>query len=271
MRAVEQTEKETHLHIRMPQRAHLYSVVLFIAALYPALKGKYLSSLELLFYASMIYVMFIVIGKIYTLAKERRPKMRVLILLFAVSMFLSLFIRSFGLIQSSNMYTIYRLINYSGRVVVLVLLFFEFRRKGFIEAKFKKEAVLHPVEARFAKSTIKTYIIVAIVASILTYFMLSVFQFTFDTHVKDEFSHLSQSTTIVNFTLKGEFDGIRNDLILLSKNKEIADFSQNAEADMEEFYNLNKEFLLSISRIGENGKLVFAYPDKSEIGKDISS
>ena len=271
LRAVEQTEKEVHRGIRMPQRARLYSVVIFIVALYPALKGKYLSSLELLFYASMIYVMFIAIGKIYTLAKERRPKMRVLILLFAVSMFLSLFIRSFGLIQSSNMYTIYRLINYSGRVVVLVLLFFEFRRKGFIEAKFKKEAVLHPVEARFAKSTIKTYIIVAIVASILTYFILSTLQFTFNEYVKEEFSHLSQSTAIVNFTLKGEFDGIRNDLILLSKNKEIADFSQNAEADMEEFYNLNKEFLLSISRIGENGKLVFAYPDKSEIGKDISN
>jgi len=271
LRGVEQTEKEIHLHIKMPKRMRLYSVVLFILALYPALQGKYLSSLELLFYASMIYVMFIAMGKIYTLVKEQRPKMKVLMALFVVSMFLTLFIRSFGLIQSDNMYTIYRLINYSGRVVVLVLLFFEFRRKGFIEAKYKKEAVLHPVEARFAKDTIKTYIIAVVIISILSYFMFFAFQSNFDAHIKDEFSHLSQSTTIVNFTLKDEFNGIRNDLILLSKDKEIADFSQNAETDMEEFYNINKEFLLGISRMGENGILGFSYPDRGEIGKDVSN
>jgi HD-GYP domain-containing protein (c-di-GMP phosphodiesterase class II)/GAF domain-containing protein len=271
LRGVEQTAKEVQRHIKMPQRARLYSVVLFIVALYPALQGKYLSSLELLFYASMVYVIFITMGKLYMLAKEQRPKMKVLMALFAVSLFLSLFIRSFGLIESSNAYTIYRLIGYSGRIVVLVLLFFEFRRIGFIEAKYKKEAVLYPIEAHFVKGTIKTYIIVAIIASILSYFALSMFQFTFNTHVKEEFSHLSQSTTIVNFILKGEFDGIRNDLILLSKNKEIAGFSQNTEADIEEFYNINKEILLDVSRMDVDGKVIFAYPDKGKIGKDISN
>jgi len=40
LRAVEQTEKEVHRGIRMPQRVRLYSVVIFIVALYPTAKNE---------------------------------------------------------------------------------------------------------------------------------------------------------------------------------------------------------------------------------------
>lgn len=71
------------------------------------------------------------------------------------------------------------------------------------------------------------------------------------------------TTLIANF---------QNDLIFMSKFKEIVDFSGEGESIMAVFYESHENLITAVTRVDTNGTLIYTYPySQSVIGNDISN
>jgi len=268
--AILDISKELEKPIKAPKRVIFYLALMSILPIYASIRKEYIVSFDLIVYALLIMIIISIVGSIYILTEERKKNLKNLYSLFAISFILDFFLKGVSELSLLSIIQILKLVSFSIRGLVTLTLFLSLLRVSlrYLRGRAKAAPLLFPAAKEFVRSMLIAGIIGVLLFSPSSY-LAAMYVKNLSERVKVGIeSELLRDAKDIGREIQEWLVDVREDLIFLSKDRDIIDMNENYKDMLISYYLTNKNKISVISRTNRDGIIVFAYPPEM-MGMDI--
>ena len=255
-----------------PKRMYLYIGIALLFVIYALFRGELLVSADLLIYAFLIILIMFDVYSAFNVIREEKSAVKIALFIFGITLFLDFILKSIVETNGFHALNIVKLISFSIRGSgALILLFTALK----IEVSLPHEVERVEKIKRILRAFTKKFVVATILFSIALNVLIVAGFHDVVNSANAKFSLYKSSATSDVLATGKNFRRLvlkyGNELSDLALQKDIIFMNEEGKKKLVSYFDIHKDQIDSITRMNQNGTIIFTYPYGKSIGTSIKN